>query len=72
MRILKVKYGSTHAVTDEGDIFKGRQTVTLACSGDLEMPIDHPRFELRDALVNDGIGCPSCRDAMSPSEAEGE
>jgi hypothetical protein len=73
VRILKVKYGSTHAVTHEGDVFKDRQTVTLACAGDLEIAPakNHPRFDLKDGH-GDGIGCPSCREALSLNTAEGE
>ena len=72
MRILKVKFGTTHALTNEGDVFKGRQTVTLACAGDLEItpPAQH-RFEIKDG-VSENVGCPTCLHILNPEQAEGE
>lgn len=73
MRIMKVMFGRTHAITAEGDIFKGRQVVTLACAGDLDMPIVHPRLKVSDGLRS-GVGCPDCRGVLQldESQAEGE
>lgn len=72
MRILKVKFGTTHALTSEGDTFKGRQTVTLACAGDLEIaPPNKHRFDIRDGVL-EGVGCRTCLHILNPEQAEGE